>query len=102
MNREAKLVWAGAMAQARWPDVTQAPVRVHVTDSPEDPIVLNRVRLTLPTGYAEPIMDTQGSPLVPLAREAIPWYTIGFGDGDWIGVGWDPESRILLIVEPKE
>ena len=104
MNREAKLVCAGAMAQARWPDVMEKPTRVYVTDSPDVLIMVGAVvRPTLPRGYADPIMDTRGPLLVPLeAREEIPWYTIGFPDGDWIGVGWDPELQILLVVEPKE
>ena len=104
MNREAKLVCAGAMAQARWPDVTEKPTRVYVTDSPEDPIMTGMVaRPTLPRGYADPIMDTRGPLLVPQeAVEGIRWYKIGFADGDWIGVGWEPRTRILLIVEPKE
>ncbi len=101
MNQKAKLVFAGAMARARWPDIVEEPVQVYVTDTPENMILLRGPRPTLPRGFEEPVMDTQGPPVVPLEREQIPWYKIGFADNDWIGVGWDPKSRILLIVEPK-
>jgi len=103
MNPKAKLVFAGAMARARWPDVTEELIRVYVTDSPEKILLSRGVRPTLPRGFEEPCMDTQGPSVMPsLVHEQIPWYKIGFADGDWIGVGWDPKARTLLIVEPKE
>lgn len=101
MNPKAKLVFAGAMARARWPDVMEGLIRVYVTDSPEHVVALRQARPTLPRGFEMPCMDTQGPLIVPLACERIPWYKIGFADGDWIGVGWDPKARTLLIVEPK-